>query len=74
MKYQGTTYCLAKHPQFFEERKALRADYEGTVGRNAYLTGRKTESIKYFIKAFLTQSSLKRLFRVPLYLFKNLLK
>lgn len=74
MKYEGTTYCLHKHSDFFKERKTLKADYEGTVGRNAFLTGRKEESIKYFMKAFLTQPSLKRFVRVPLYICKNLLK
>jgi len=74
MKYEGTTYCLDKHSDFFKERKPLKADYEGTVGRNAFLTGRKKESIIFFNKAFLTQPSLKRFVRIPMYIVKNLLK
>ncbi|WP_298524089.1 glycosyltransferase family A protein [uncultured Christiangramia sp.] len=74
MKYEGTTYCLNKHASFFNERKSLKADYEGTVGRNAYLTGRKEDSILYFKKAFLTQPSVKRFLRIPYYIIQNLFK
>lgn len=73
MKFQGTTYCLEKHSTFFKERNTLKADYEGTVGMNAYLTGRKTESINYFCKSFLSEPSIKRLVRIPIYCFKNIL-
>ncbi|MCF4102656.1 glycosyltransferase family 2 protein [Gillisia sp. M10.2A] len=74
MKFQGTTYCLKKHSSFFENRNLLRADYEGTVGMNAYLTNRKLESIKYFTKSFLSKPSIKRLVRIPVYFLKNIIK
>jgi len=74
MKFQGTEYCLTKHAKFFNDKKAFRSNYEGTLGRNAYLTGRRNISIKYFWKAFKSNPSLKRFGRLLIYTFKNYLK
>lgn len=73
MKFQGTEYCLTKHAKFFNDKKAFRSNYEGTLGRNAYLTRRKNISIKYFWKAFKSNPSIKRFGRLLIYTFRNYL-
>ena len=73
MKYKGTTYCLEKHQDFFSDKPKIRSNYEGTIGRNAYLTGRKKESIHFFIKSFKSNPTPKKFGRLIIYGFKNYL-
>jgi len=73
MKFKGTTYCLEKHQDFFSNKPKIRSNYEGAIGRNAYLTGRKKESIRFFIKSFKSNPTPKKFGRLIIYGFKNYL-
>lgn len=72
MKIEGTLRSLDKHKEFFKKRKELRANYEGTVGRNAFLLGKKRKSMEYFLKSFQSKPSLTRFGRILFYSFRNL--
>ncbi len=72
MKFDGTIRMLKKHAELFRSNNTLKADYEGTVGRNAYLLGKKKESLNYFFISFCTQPSFKRFFRIFKYSVLNL--